>query len=1395
MAFPRFNISSQARTVVRKAQEAAATITDAQNTATRRTEGIEVQERLTPAQIARRAEKQRQALTGYGASIKIRTSAYTFEETDDLTDDKLDISTLAIEADDQVSDQFSAGMSEQRPEIISLMKFRPIYESSSADNRLNDLGQLMEVNYQVGILQKDIVKQFMDKMVKSFGDADTVDNDSEKLFLKIRKVRNKEINSLANTLSLYSEFEGATKKLKNRLNPKKVGSNRYQTGKNFALKNFYTNIMQFDDDHWDRFTNTKVYMQLLSDYRAMAMNHSYALLNTPDSDRKKHYDPVTIDDTHNVHGLKNFRSDEILKLASKPEFFYKFWDHVPDNTSDALSWDLHFLGKELTVSKRLGDDNLNKYGPRYSIQDHGNPFDNILGRPGDTIFDEIVGENSLASMAQFKVPSNPDLLVMPFEGKILDIASESKSYVPGWDFFSDSLLKIKNTKNPKFDKTVLRSYVDTFNKNTASGTKTMRWLLSTNTETKQDSPELYRRLLRKFSASYQHMDSGNGTKAYGRDSALMQGLFRLAGEGTYAKKLNLLLFELFMLACIVKDMNAGEQGLKRTAMFENLAVEYNNMKNFQMVNREAKEAEDAGANIDLVNNNNLDYEYYVELYGEKIRRVVYKIFDVDTTGVPNGFSTTSGYGKQTASSTGETSIVFNSGADFSEILKNLVNKIISGDSPSEYTLLHGIIQYAREISTLGEDRKRSGERGDWLLSDGRSRLNTLSTSTQMLLIYNAFFSATRLLGAAKLGQVAGVVVNVKWNTNNVIEKKGIIQYIRDRGLNFNLAKNYAKPPEDTAASTDTSINNALNNSAMSLAVSARRDGINVNAFCNTNAFGTKVVRNASDFDGATAAPVSAPIPFNYWQARAGAAIAAALSNVWGYGNPGSLANVSAAPIRTSRPEAGPFLENMRSSELNKKLLSISQRLQAEEAILENINYLVEVFRDRVVDGWKEVNKTYHEDRLDELIKDPERKGAGNLLDLRMLRNLKNPAQFQTSVYNYFKYKGKLAKAAGEKVGDFNIKEHRFLANESITRAERNAVYRLLTKDKFNRTASDSQNMHILTVGLPKGFMSFFKDRASVGSIDELADSQTSNVFKDKQFDVIKINVHKRLMRFPNLVFEPQQFTFDASLFLLPQDLENAKLARTESYSNMLAKIKLADLSGLKGAKDFDINNLRPVKYTHQKIIDAAGYDQFANATVSDLFQNQLNSHLFSLYIQLMTGMRLTEETFLKHEIAEQGLNKKFANLLLTYMREELGEPIPDKVTLNGKPGDEEAVSLEEILVDENISENVRDVLNVVLNGNMVHKTGFLTNKILAPKMFDRVFHLPVEMDAFSVDEGMTQTTAAGRKAFLLAKTQGLITQNRSDGKYYFGRSRSRTRGKPIGEVVFDDLFITVENIS
>lgn len=1346
------------------------------------------------------------------------------QPTKNLTEDTLKLANLSLDGDNELIEEFVNGITYQRPEIVSLMKINPIYFDTSKNSKLNDLGQLMEINYQIGLLQDETIRNFNANMIKAFEGPkkNLIKKDIREEFEDLKEERKNEINNITDVLKFYANIDKAVDILRSNMSPKSMSDASYKTDNYYAIGEFFDKKLKFNDDQYNRFTRTKVYLQLLIDYKFAALYYSHELFDKTIKNREDDYSPTDLNNPSDLidFRLNKFRSTDTLELASRTKFFKNFMRNLPSSAEERLIILFHFLGKELTVSKNLSSDNIDVYADFFGFEKFGNPFDNIIGDPGKSIFSTIKGENSLASLSRFSFPGNENAKILTFEDKVLDVGKNEIPHIPGWSYFTDTLYKIKNSTNPKFNKEDFRKFVDTFNSINNNAIESLNSLLALDKSSESEASRLYKTHYVLYGQSIELMDEED--KFSSLEQPLIVSLFNFANTD---RTLKIFLFELCLLASLSEE-SLSKQG---TIIFEKLASEYNNLKNFESIGEEAAGAESQGKNVNLTNNTTIIYSYWINLLIEKIADRIYNLTkvtkDSGNAGTFNSDSelrerATAQDSAKSSNGKGDHFYDFESLNNFTEKLKSIVNETTSASN--NYTLLKAFIDSAKIISYIGSPESAD----NWLL-EGKSRFNQLSVSTQLLMIFEIFSSLVQGFSHAELRPTTNKkTLQLTYNSIYAKYILRIVELITGQGFNKESANSY-KPEEKKNIRAENSgelrvptvVSPEIRNTRHQMGgelrtaeVASRHNGISTKLSSLNSYFFARAIgytNNEGDLDTLKEMPAITRLT---WDSSGKTNPLTGIksvftSNKWinsKHGSPGGVFLESIPSIDLfgfnpfQTPTTDTTIANNELARIKNQLINIGQKLEAEEGYLSNINYILKILRTRINSGFDEIDRQFNDVTLRRIVSNSFKLNNKdtNTATFNALKNLKNPAQLQNSVYAYLSYKDKFVRQAGEEFNNLAQRQNRsrradytrdvdkIFASESINTFERDALYKYA--EIFSKP--EGRNTYLLSVGLPRKFVNFLQDRADIKISKD--PNITPSTFSRKQGDIIKINVYKRLLRFPDIIFQPRSFYFDASLFVLPEDLRVAQINDKTSLEKIYSKSTITDLSNLKESKNFGVDNYKPRKLKIDNITTDRSYNDLGltNDEIREIAINHFNSHFLSLLLRMSTGMKITEDTFLDREIAEKSLNEKYVDIVLAYMRSVVEEPIPTEI--NGKT----FVTIDDVLNLPDVSKESKELLNIIFKGNILYNQGHVTNKILGPKMFDRIFHLPVDMDDFIVDVDLTRSTTIGKNAFNQAIKQNILAKNSDDDYVFTGRSFNGSKDSDDSEVIFDDVFVSIESI-
>jgi hypothetical protein len=344
------------------------------------------------------------------------------------------------------------------------------------------------------------------------------------------------------------------------------------------------------------------------------------------------------------------------------------------------------------------------------------------------------------------------------------------------------------------------------------------------------------------------------------------------------------------------------------------------------------------------------------------------------------------------------------------------------------------------------------------------------------------------------------------------------------------------------------------------------------------------------------------------------------------------------------------------------------------------------------------------------------------------------------------------------------------------------------------------NAKIMSVGIPVGFAEHLKGLVKINAAGQL----TGNA--RKQNDIVTISVYKTDVRFPDVIFKPQQFKFELSRFPVRNARLYPAIPKTASLTDVINRIptrdilqgKIGDADAVQyGSQDISVSQTQSFGDLNKEISVAYStpdYDFLSANEKAQLLKNHAISFMLELYLKALTDMHVAEHMFyvdagLADVTVSQDVQEDLLKHVLSYvantnsMRDQAETP-DNEITFrrryryndNVKMGyiDTFTAAAKSINVDisqKTLSEVVselqtsdRDVINKTINDVLkvaaVHtnltSTKDVTKAAFAPRQFDRVFNLLVDPDDFEIDIQQTNSTPSGKEALQSMSSEGLI---------------------------------------
>lgn len=274
---------------------------------------------------------------------------------------------------------------------------------------------------------------------------------------------------------------------------------------------------------------------------------------------------------------------------------------------------------------------------------------------------------------------------------------------------------------------------------------------------------------------------------------------------------------------------------------------------------------------------------------------------------------------------------------------------------------------------------------------------------------------------------------------------------------------------------------------------------------------------------------------------------------------------------------------------------------------------------------------------------------------------------------------------------------------ATTIALQNPVLRSLSKQK------------IISIGIPKGFL----DAALGARLSRNA--VAGNVLNIEPSDVVNIKLYKLSKNDEGLVFQPQSFKFDLSLFSYGFDgvfpLKDNSPSSDDTYETLLNKFQFYDFD-----ESVRYSKIKPTTLT--ELLQTNLFYKTRPTMANEVVNNLYKSFVLENYLNTLTGLSLTEDTFV--EYSQQEIDT-FKQAMDSY-----------------QSGDSTALGNVKFM-----SKPYQDLLNFFATADekklMLTLCNDISKNVLRQKLYDRVFHIVVDSTKFAIDINATKQNLAASK--------------------------------------------------
>jgi hypothetical protein len=356
----------------------------------------------------------------------------------------------------------------------------------------------------------------------------------------------------------------------------------------------------------------------------------------------------------------------------------------------------------------------------------------------------------------------------------------------------------------------------------------------------------------------------------------------------------------------------------------------------------------------------------------------------------------------------------------------------------------------------------------------------------------------------------------------------------------------------------------------------------------------------------------------------------------------------------------------------------------------------------------------------------------------------------------------------------------------------------LTSELFNASllyymsqahSSTSTNYKVFSVGIPQGFSKRLRN-----IIKKSKKGITS--FAEKQSDVIRISVHKIDVDNNDIIFNHIEMLFELSRFILDDDANYEKLLGSKlTLDNIVNNFVTTDYN--------NVDTINGQSSVFNDINSNPQYDFLSIDQKKELINNHVKSYYLENYVRLLTGVPVLErELLVDTSVAvTKNIDANVANVMIDALASKvMKRNIKDAATSLGNVGivERETVDTAQIESDtrELITRKQYDALSQFIDTiddlskmkTSLSDFNTLTDKLLMPKMFDRIFFVLLSSDDFTIDYQTTVSTPAGKAAFENLQRSDRI-ETTVNGQY-----KMKARKKDENAFLFEKYFVTIDTV-
>ena len=460
------------------------------------------------------------------------------------TEDALQVSNFAVQ---NASYMDQAGISTIRPEIVGIVDFEPIYQGQTTNPTV--VGKLLDVQLQARALKEENLATILQRIRESVPAQEAFRN-LEASFTNELPVTQSRLNLIFRAIAELSNARSAFD-----IKDTAVATNRF-----LSVTDFFINELSFSRQGFLKFPDTKILEQLLHELFISTAHYPTSLVSNFQYAYQNDLSPTVLnkvanDPTNFSVNVKTFRSELVPFNAANPIKFASLMDALPRDPDEKIKFLTLLLSKELRVSKGLGTPAIaSRLATQFDCGNTGDPFNNIIGFPGATIFDIPEGAKSFSSVFIANTPDN-NRFILPFEAKYIDDPVSHRQFVPGPSYFVDSLTN--NVSALGIGNSPLINYINAFSNKFNAVQQSYNDLLGLNVDRNLlFANDMFSRLLLGFYSSTSGLTTD--TPAMDLDQVVIATIFKTANTD---RELKLLLLQFFILILGCDDSVSPQRSL------------------------------------------------------------------------------------------------------------------------------------------------------------------------------------------------------------------------------------------------------------------------------------------------------------------------------------------------------------------------------------------------------------------------------------------------------------------------------------------------------------------------------------------------------------------------------------------------------------------------------------------------------------------------------------------------------------------------------------------------------------------------------------------------------------------------------------------------------------------